>query len=284
AHRHAAGLLSGGRRPRGCLFAVAPRESFRLMVAHAGPAAGAGGARGRWAWALYDWANSAFATTVIAGFFPVFFKTWWSAGQSDATSTLYLGVGSSLASLVVLFLAPLVGAIADRGHRKKPMLAWATGLGALATLALFFIGQGHWFAALSLFVAASIAFYLAMVFYDSLIVDVAPAAACDRVSALGYALGYLGGGVLLAVNVWMTLSPQTFGLPGQAAAVRWSFVSVALWWGLFALPLFLWVREPGSGSTPPAGTAIRDSLRELAHTFTRIRGQRQVFLFLIAYW
>ncbi len=240
--------------------------------------------RARWSWALYDWANSAFATTVIAGFFPIFFKTYWSAEQADTVSTLQLGVGSSVASLIVLVLAPVVGAIADRGHRKKRSLAYATALAVLATAALYGVGQGQWLAALALFVLASVGFFLAIVFYDSLIVDIATPDAYDRVSALGYGLGYLGGGILLAVNVWMTLSPETFGLADRAAAVRWSFLSVAVWWSLFALPLFFYVREPRSADAPGARTAVAASLRELAGTFRRIRGQREIMLFLIAYW
>lgn len=240
--------------------------------------------RGRWAWALYDWANSAFATTVIAGFFPVFFKTWWSVGQADVTSTFHLGVGSSLASLVVLVLAPLVGAIADRRQRKKAMLAQMVVVGVLATAALFFVGRGGWLLALALFVLASIAYNLALVFYDSLIVDVAPAADCHRVSAMGFAFGYLGGGVLLAINVWMTLAPATFGLPGPAAAVRWSFVTVAAWWALFTLPLLLRVREARGAEPIAAARAMRGSLVELARLFRRICGQRTILYFLIAYW
>ena len=175
--------------------------------------------RAQLGWALYDWANSAFATTVVAGFFPIFFKTYWSADHAAETSTLQLGVGSALASLIVLFLAPLLGAIADRSRRKKPWLAAATGVAVVATAGLFFVGEGQWLSALSLFVVASTAFFLAMVFYDSLIVDVATPADYDRVSALGYGLGYLGGGLLLAVNVAMTLWPEMFGLADRAAAV-----------------------------------------------------------------
>lgn len=242
------------------------------------------GKHGRWAWALYDWANSAFATTVIAGFFPVFFKTWWSAGQPAATSTFHLGIGSSLASLVVLLVAPVFGAIAGSQHRKKSLLAQATGLGVLATAALFFVGRGDWLLALSLFVLASIAYNLAIVFYDSLLVDVAPQPARDRVSAQGYALGYLGGGVLLAINVWMTLSPATFGLPSQAAAIRWSFVTVALWWSVFTLPVLWRVREGGGRATLGAADAIRSGWMQMARTLGRLRGQRQILYFLIAYW
>ncbi|MES1926736.1 MFS transporter [Salinisphaera sp. T31B1] len=242
-------------------------------------------ARGaQFSWALYDWANSAFATTVVAGFFPIFFKTYWSAGHPAETSTLQLGLGSALASLVVLMLAPLAGAIADRSRRKKLGLALATGLSVAATAGLFFVGQGAWLAALTLFVVASIGFFLAMVFYDSLIVDVCSASEYDRVSALGYGLGYLGGGLLLAVNVAMTLAPDWFGLADRAEAVRWAFASVALWWAVFSLPLFLFVDESRNAETPGAREALRAGLSELRATARRILGERAVWMFLLAYW
>lgn len=240
--------------------------------------------RSRVSWALYDWANSAFATTVVAGFFPVFFKTYWSADYSAETSTLQLGLGSALASFLVLFLAPIGGAIADRGHRKKHGLAWATALAVLSTAALFWVGQGQWLASMTLFVLASIGFFMAIVFYDSLIVDVSVAADYDRTSALGYGLGYLGGGLLLAINVAMTLWPHTFGLADRAAAVRWSFLTVAIWWGLFSLPLFVYSTEVGVTDRLPMGRALREGLGELRGTVREILGQREVWLFLLAYW
>ena len=240
--------------------------------------------RAQFGWAFYDWANSAFATTVVAGFFPIFFKSYWSSGHPAETSTLQLGVGSALASLVVLVLAPLLGAVADRSRRKKPWLALATGLSVAATAGLFFVGEGQWLFALTLFVIASAAFFLAMVFYDSLIVDVATPADYDRVSALGYGLGYLGGGLLLAVNVAMTLWPEMFGLADRAAAVRWSFLSVAVWWALFALPVFLWVKEEREADTPSAGQAMREGVSELRRTARRIFDEKPVLTFLIAYW
>jgi len=240
--------------------------------------------RGRIGWAFYDWANSAFATTVVAGFFPVFFKTYWSADYSAETSTLQLGLGSALASFLVLFLAPVGGAIADRGHRKKHGLALATGVAVISTAALFWVGQGQWLAAMTLFVLASMGFFMAMVFYDSLIVDVSRPADYDRTSALGYGLGYLGGGLLLALNVAMTLSPHTFGLADQAQAVRWSFLSVAIWWALFSLPLFFYSTEIGAGQRLPAGRALREGLTALRSTVRDILGQREIWMFLLAYW
>ncbi|MGN8199752.1 MFS transporter [Salinisphaera sp. RV14] len=240
--------------------------------------------RGRFGWAFYDWANSAFATTVVAGFFPVFFKTFWSADYPAETSTLQLGVGSALASFLVLFLAPVGGAIADRGHRKKAGLALSTGLSVAATAGLFWVGHGQWLTAMALFVLASIGFFMAMVFYDSLIVDVAAPGDYDRTSALGYGLGYLGGGLLLALNVAMTIWPHAFGLAGRADAVRWSFLSVAVWWALFSLPLFLFSRERTDGARVSAVQAVRDGLRELRGTARDILAQHEIWLFLLAYW
>lgn len=240
--------------------------------------------RSRLGWAFYDWANSAFATTVIAGFFPVFFKTFWSADYPAETSTLQLGIGSALASLVVLLAAPLGGAIADHGHRKKAGLLLVTTLAVAATAGLFWVGQGQWLTAMTLFVIASIGFFMAMVFYDSLLVDVTGPADYDRLSALGYGLGYLGGGLLLAMNVAMTLAPHWFGLADRAAAVRWSFLSVAIWWALFSIPLFVTVPEPPSTKAPGMRAALRDGLAELAVTAREILGQREIWLFLLAYW
>lgn len=233
---------------------------------------------------MYDWANSAFATTVIAGFFPIFFKEYWSSGFSATDSTLQLGVGSAVASLVVLVLAPLLGSIADRSGGKKAFLFFFTALGVAATAALFLVGQGQWLLALSLFVLASIGFFGGLTFYDSLIVDVTTPNKYDSASSLGYSLGYLGGGLLLVVNVAMTLKPDWFGLADKGAAVRWSFLSVAVWWTLFSIPLFLRVIERAPKVARRWQASARAGLSELAETFADIRSRRTLFTFLIAYW
>src|SRR5690606_20465644 len=147
-------------------------------------------------WALYDWGNSAFATTVMAGFFPVFFSQYWSAGADTELTTARLGYTNAAAGLVIALLAPFLGAIADRGGRRKQMLLTFTVLGAAATFALFFLSQGQWLAAAALFALGTIGFNGGVVFNDSLLLDVAKPADFDRVSSFGYALGYLGGGVL----------------------------------------------------------------------------------------
>ena len=233
------------------------------------------------AWALYDWANSAFATTVMAGFFPAFFRQYWSLGADPTVATFRLGIANGLAGLIVALLAPLLGILADRSARRRWFLLSWTVLGILATGALYGIGRGQWQPAAALFVLATMGFNGAIVFYDALLLQVAEPADYDRVSAYGYALGYLGGGLLFALNVVMTLHPQWFGLSTAAAAVRFSFLSVAIWWAVFSIPLFLGVRE--SRARAPAAQR-RAAWGELRSTMRQIAAHRPLWLFLVAYW
>ncbi|MGB1581100.1 MAG: MFS transporter [Nevskiales bacterium] len=235
-------------------------------------------------WALYDWGNSAFATTIMAGFFPVFFKQYWDAGSDAATSTLHLGTANSIASLVIVLLAPVLGAVADAGGVRKRFLAFFLVLGVLASGGLYWVGQGEWWMALVLLVLGTIGFAGGNIFYDSLLVNVSTHANSDRISALGFSLGYLGGGLLFAINVAMTLKPELFGLGDAATAVRVSFLSVAAWWFLFAIPLFVNVQEDGRRSELHWAQTVRGAFRQLAATFRQIRQLRMTFLFLLAYW
>ncbi len=233
------------------------------------------------AWAMYDWANSAYATTVMAGFFPTFFRQYWSSGAEVTVTTWRLGLANGLAGFLIAALAPILGALADRSARRKQfMFAW-TVLGALACMAMFFVGQGQWLLAAACFVLGTLGFNGGIVFNDALITHVAAPRDYDRVSALGYALGYLGGGLLFALNVTMTVKPAWFGLHNAAEAVRWSFLSVGIWWVVFSLPLMVWVREQ-DGATGPGGLAA--SLQELRRTVRDIAGNRALWLFLLAYW
>ncbi|UCD53254.1 MAG: MFS transporter [Phycisphaerales bacterium] len=237
-----------------------------------------------WSWALYDWANSAFATTVMAGFFPLFFKQYWSAGADVNVSTARLGTANSVAGLIVALSAPILGAISDKGTNKKKFLTFFAFMGAVMTCSLSLVAQGHWPWAAALYAVGTIGYCGGNVFYDALITGVASAKKMDVVSALGYSLGYLGGGALFAVNVLMTLKPELFGLADAAAAVRVSFLTVGLWWAVFTVPLILFVREPRT-SEPRAGLRmVRAGLSQLAGTFKGIRKNRMVFLFLLAYW
>lgn len=237
------------------------------------------------AWAFYDWANSAFATTVMAGFFPVFFKQYWNAGVPATESTFRLGVTSGIASALVALLAPVIGAIADRSSSRIRLLLMVTVLGAASTAGLALVGQGHWVAAVLLYILASLGFWGGIVFNDSLLLHVAEPDEYDLVSGFGYALGYLGGGLLFAVNVLMTLRPALFGLADATEAVRISFVMTGVWWFVFALPCVLIVKERRSGQ-PAVGVAqaARLGFQELAATLTEIRRYRPVLWFLAAYW
>lgn len=235
-------------------------------------------------WAFYDWANSAFATTVIAGFFPIFFKQYWSAGAPVTESTFWLGAANSLASLLIVFLAPVLGAIADRGGARKRFLLAFAALGIVMTGALYGVAQGQWIWAATVYILALIGFSAGNIFYDALLVGVAEERKLDIVSALGYSLGYLGGGLLFALNVLMTLYPGWFGLADAAEGVRVSFVTVALWWALFSIPLLLWVPEPPAPDRVGGLAAIRAGFGQLRGTFREIRRLRVVGTFLLAYW
>ncbi len=235
------------------------------------------------AWSLYDWGNSAFATTVMAGFFPVFFKQYWSVGVEVEKSTFHLGLANSLASLVIVLLAPILGAIADSSSRRKRFLIFFAFLGVCMTALMPLVAQGQWQWAMLFYVVATIGFSGSVTFYDSLIIFITEPSRYDIVSALGFAMGYLGGGLLFAVNVWMTLDPAMFGLADAAEAVKLSFVMVALWWALFTVPLVLWVTEP-AGEGPGYVAAIRGGFVQLRETFREIRALRVVFLFLLGYW
>ena len=236
------------------------------------------------AWAFYDWANSAFATTVMAGFFPVFFQKFWSTDVTATETTARLGYGSAIAGAVIAILAPILGAIADRGgKRKKFMFAW-TLLGIAATGALYFTAQGDWFGALTCFVLATIGFNGGIVFNDALLLDVAQPDELDRVSAFGYSLGYLGGGLLFLVNMLMVLKPAAFGLADSAAAVQVSFLTVAVWWLVFTIPVMRGVRETAPGPEISMLKAIGIGFRELGNTISHVRQYRTLVLFLVAYW
>jgi UMF1 family MFS transporter len=234
--------------------------------------------KAQWSWALYDWGNSAFATTVMAGFFPIFFNQYWAVDVAPETQTLYQGLTATVASLFVMLTAPWFGVLADRGGSHKRWLAGMTLLGVLSTGGLFLVGQGQWLWAILLSILGRIGFFGGLSFYDALLTRVARAEESDRVSALGYGLGYLGGGLLFAVNVAMALKPGWFGLADAALATRVAFLCVAVWWAVFSLPLFLHV--------PPAPPqrVTGSSWQTLWATVRELRATPAVGLFLLAYW
>jgi UMF1 family MFS transporter len=236
-----------------------------------------------WGWALYDWANSAFATTVMAGFFPVVFKYYWCQGVDVNTSTARLGFANSAASLIVALIAPIVGAIADRGSARKRFLLVFAYWGVLSTACLFVIAKGQWQLAMLAYAMGIVGFSGSNIFYDALLINVAGRDTVDYVSGLGYALGYLGGGLLLLFSVVMTVMPQRFGLIDATHAMRVSFLMVAVWWAVFTLFIACWVTEERFRGT--AGReAISGGFRQLIGTFHKAGRLKPVFLFLLAYW
>jgi UMF1 family MFS transporter len=240
--------------------------------------------RQKWGWAMYDWANSAFATTVMAGFFPVFFKDYWNTGVDPTTSTFRLGMANSLASLLIVMLAPVLGAIADCMSRRKALLFSFAFLGVLMTGGLYLVSQGDWFLAAFLYVLALIGFSGSNVFYDSLLPFVSRKDELDQTSALGFSLGYLGGGLLLLLNVMMVLHPESFGLPDGTTAVRISFLMVAVWWLVFSLPLILLVDEPEGEISALSVKVLQQGFIRIWKTLHEVRQLRNVWLFLVAYW
>lgn len=235
-------------------------------------------------WSLYDWANSAFATTVMGGFFPVFFKQYWSSGFDVTKSTFFLGWSNSLASLIVAAMAPFLGAVADRSSGKKRFLMLFAFLGILSTSCLYMVNAGNWQLAAFLYILGTIGFAGGNIFYDSLIVNVASPKKVDFVSSLGFSVGYIGGGLLFLVNVLMYLHPEKFSIPDAATAIKISFLSVGVWWTIFMIPLFLFVSEPKHKDSISILKSFSKGWSQLKGTFAEIRKLKMVALFLLAYW
>ena len=238
------------------------------------------------AWAMYDWANSAFATTIMAAFLPLYYSQV-AASQLPATvATAYWGYTTAIALAIIAVLSPVLGAIADYMGAKKRFLAVFMSFGATFTALLYFVGEGDWRLASAIFIVANIGFAGANVFYEALLPSVARMDDVDRVSTAGYAIGYVGGGVLLALNAAWYLSPESFGFADAGQAVRASFVSAAVWWALFSLPLFRTVREPDRQLRTGEAVGLnpaRVGFSRVAATMREIRGHPDLFLFLLAF-
>jgi len=237
-----------------------------------------------WKWAFYDWANSGFATTVMAGFFPIFFKSFWAGDLEAAESTFVIGSVNSLIGLLIAISAPILGAIADAGKTKKKFLFIFASLGILATGYLFFIPESSWKLAVVFYGLGVIGFSGGNIFYDALIVSVSSPDERNRTSSLGFSLGYLGGGLLFLLNVAMYLYPQWFGLSGPAEAVLWSFLSVAIWWLIFSLPLLLYVKEKNELKNIEKTNVITAAFANLLNTAKSVRNYKKVVIFLLAYF
>lgn len=238
-------------------------------------------------WALYDWANSAFATTIMAAVLPIYYSSVAAAELPDNVATAYWGYTAAVALLIIAIVSPVLGAMADYLGAKKRFLTTFAGLGIVATAGLWLVGPGDWPLASALFVLGNVGFAGSIVFADSLLPHIASEDEIDRVSTAGYAVGYIGGGLLLAVNLLMIQMPGLFGLGDTVNATRWAFVTVAIWWALFSIPIFRDVPEPArrlEAEEVPGAQPVRASFRRLRETFAEIRQFRDLFKFLIAFW
>jgi len=241
--------------------------------------------RSQLAWAFYDWANSSFAVVIMAGFFPLFFKEYWATSLDRTVSTFWLGVVNSSASLLIVLLAPILGALADQLGRRKGFLLILALLGIVMTCGLSLAGKGAWQLAMVFYLLAVTGFMGANVFYDALLMTVSGQSGqeSDRVSALGFALGYLGGGLLFAFCVLMTQQPHWFHIADAASAVKISFILVALWWALFTVPVLVYVKETHA-SRKLSRAAICVAVGRVFRTLRELKELRQAVIFLAAYW
>ncbi len=246
------------------------------------------------AWAMYDWALSALQTVITTAVFPIYFVSVAAAHLPDGRGTQLYARANTVALLIVALLSPVLGALSDYVGAKKRFLAFFTLLGAGATAAMFFVGRGDVGLASTLFVVALIGGSIVLVFYEALLPHIAAPEEMDRVSTAGYAFGYFGGGLLLALNLAWIQQPAWFGLPsgpglseGDATLpARLAFVSVAVWWLLFAIPLFRRVPEPPRTLERDETTGrnpVRAAVGRVGETFRELRGYRQAFLMLVAF-
>lgn len=237
------------------------------------------------AWAMYDWANSAFVLVIITAIFPTYYKQVLSAGVDQEVANAWYGWATSIALIIVALVSPPLGALADfRGMRKR-FLGTCVLLGVTSTALMFFLTEGAWVPALVLFAVGNIAVTGSFLFYDSLLPHIAAREEVDRVSAGGYALGYLGSGLLLVLNIAWILSPDTFGIPDAGVATRLAFLSVAIWWGGFSLPLFRHVPEPPATLPHSADGNINAALlalKRIPGTLRELRREyRDAFMMLL---
>jgi UMF1 family MFS transporter len=238
------------------------------------------------AWAMYDWANSAVQTTIIAAVFPIYFQKVAAADLPGPVATSRFAWATTWSILIVAIVAPILGAIADYAPVKKRLLGVFLAIGATSTAAMWFIQRGDWLFALVLFVITNVGVAGSIVFYESLLPHLVGQEELDRVSTAGYAMGYVGGGVLLAINVVMMSQPAWFGLPDRAAGVRASLASVAVWWVVFSIPLFRRVPEPATRldrDDRPSTSALLTGVRKLFATLRELRRYKQAFMLLLAF-
>ena len=230
-------------------------------------------------WIAYDAGNSAFATTVIAAFFPLFFSSYWAGNIDELTSAKYFTAGLTIMNLVILIGMPIIGAITDVKNLTKTFFSVFSFLGALLVISFAFVSENEWLFALILYGIALFCFSAAIVLYDKILIYISSSHNISKVSGFGYSVGYLGGGTLFVINAFMVMNPSFFGLENSAAAIKLSFVTVGIWWIIFTLPLFINYEQPKIQEGK-----IIDAFKQIYKTFIDITNQKNIVLFLIAFF
>lgn len=235
-------------------------------------------------WMMYDWANSAFAATMLAAVLPIFYMEVAASTVDHGLALSYWGYTNTVGMLLVAVLAPVLGAISDVSGWKMIFLRGFAYLGMLAAAGFVFVGKGDYLLASVLFILGIIGYSGGNTFYDSLLSDLVPRDKRDMVSAKGYTFGYIGGGILLAVNLLMIQKPAWFGLPDTLSGTRMAFASVAVWWFVFSLPLFRRVKIAAPDNRLHGIQYIKVGFGRLLNTFRHITGYRELLKYLIAFW
>lgn len=237
------------------------------------------------AWIAYDFGMSAFVTTVLAAFFPIFYLDFWAAGVERIDATSYQSFALAASNIVLLFTAPLIGSYSDISNTTKSLFRSFMLLGVICVAMLFFIQSGSWMYALVFYALANYFFSASLVLYDKILVLIASPDLFSKISGYGYAWGYLGGGILFLINALMTLYPGSFGLESQSDAIRWSFLSVSVWWLVFTIPLLITYKDSQIENLDvPKYKKILQSFNRLINTFKEISKYRKAFIFLLAFF
>ena len=237
------------------------------------------------AWIAYDFGMSAFVTTVLAAFFPIFYLDFWAAGVERIDATSYQSFALAASNIVLLFTAPLIGSYSDISNTTKSLFRSFMLLGVICVAMLFFIQSGSWMYALVFYALANYFFSASLVLYDKILVLIASPDLFSKISGYGYAWGYLGGGILFLINALMTLYPSSFGLESQSDAIRWSFLSVSVWWLVFTIPLLITYKDSQIDNLDiPKYKKIHQSFNRLINTFKEISKYRKAFIFLLAFF
>lgn len=235
-------------------------------------------------WMLYDFGNSAFATTIMAAVLPVFYYDVAAVGLDENLAASYWGYSQSIAVLIVAVLAPILGAISDFSAAKKKFLRFFAFMGIVASILLAFVGEGDYLLASILFIVGSIGFSGANIFYDGFLPEIADEDEIDKVSSGGFAFGYIGGGLLLTINILMILNPSWFGLPNATVASQVSFATVGVWWFIFSLPLLKNIKEEKKTAVKREKSYIAIGFSRVGNTFREIKQYKQLLIFLLAFW